>query len=592
MTIPQEIQNLINPSELIQLYLDKKYNEITGKFISILRYFRDNTILKLDENSQYFINIFVENLLYFLTMPDYILDYAGTKTLINMNMVISNLVAMTHFKNTDAQIQILMKQPNNYAKILVLYSCRNSIKLDNKVLFDVNVELALQWYLAYFFVGSYVTQLTYDNFISHLNNLDERIAALPYQLHPAYQISSYYGQNLDRKIKRKLNELIKNLYKDVKISNIPDRKKIAVITKRWAPLTSIHRTCYGFVESLKDDYDLTLIHLGEPYKDIDTSLFKEVKNIKFMQDLLNLEPVINNEFSLAYFPDVGLTLESIHLANIRIAPVQIAGYGHPVSTFGSEIDYFIGGQDVECPEFAKENYSERLVLLPGNASPPTYPTYEPKGIQNNSDKFLIACSWGIMKINYPLLCNLKKVIKKSNKKLIFRIFAASGSSRYNGFIPLENEIASIIGRDNFELIANTNYENYMELVEECEIAIDSYPYGGYNTAIDMIYLRKPLVAYEGNKFFNKSAASLLRPLELDELITRNDEDYVNLILKLINDNEFRSDITNRLKQADLNSKIYKAIPVKEFKVMIDFLIENHKKLINDTTKDPIIFDYS
>jgi hypothetical protein len=42
-----------------------------------------------------------------------------------------------------------------------------------------------------------------------------------------------------------------------------------------------------------------------------------------------------------------------------------AGYGHPVSTFGGEIDYFIGSAAAELPERATQFYSERLVLMPG-----------------------------------------------------------------------------------------------------------------------------------------------------------------------------------------------------------------------------------
>ena len=43
----------------------------------------------------------------------------------------------------------------------------------------------------------------------------------------------------------------------------------------------------------------------------------------------------------------------------------VSGYGHPVSTFGGEIDYFMGSAAAELPELATQFYSERLVLMPG-----------------------------------------------------------------------------------------------------------------------------------------------------------------------------------------------------------------------------------
>ncbi|MEI7473939.1 MAG: hypothetical protein WCK67_04100 [bacterium] len=576
-----------NSDELMKLYLNKNYDQITQKFIEVLVYYKNNTLFKMDDSSYYFINIFVENLMYFFTKPDYIVRVDYARTLIDLNMVISNLVAMTRLKNTDTYIEILQNQPNNYLKILILYSARNTIRINIKELFDANIEFGLRWYLAYFFIGGYVNELMYDNFIYHLKNIDERFVPMHYQIHVAYQISSYYGDGLDKKIKGKINELIKTMFKNLTINNSHNKKKIAVITKRWNARSSIYRTCYGFVESLKDNYELTLINTGEPYPEIEKGLFNEVKNIKFINGKLDLSAVIDNDYMLIYYPDIGLGAESIYLSNLRIAPIQIAGYGHPVSTYGSEIDYFIGGEEVEFAELAEENYAERLVLLPGNASPPALPQYEIKNIQNKTDKFIISCSWGAMKINYPMLQNLKKIIDKSEKKVLFRIYGASGPTRYNCFIPLKNEIASVLGIENFELIRNVNYNTYMSLIEESDISIDSYPYGGYNTAVDMVYLRKPLVAYEGKKFFNRSASSLLRILGLEELITHNDEEYINLILKLINEDEYRLNIIKKLNEIDLNKLIFEEVHTKEFKIMIDYLIKNHKTLQKKKSKEPI-----
>jgi hypothetical protein len=107
----------------------------------------------------------------------------------------------------------------------------------------------------------------------------------------------------------------------------------------------------------------------------------------------------NTRFDVLFYPEVGMFSHTLWLANQRLARVQVAGYGHSVSTFGAKIDYWIGGADAELPpddtaaaassaDGALEtlenafpeleplrdertdalrlpNYSETLVLLPG-----------------------------------------------------------------------------------------------------------------------------------------------------------------------------------------------------------------------------------
>lgn len=44
---------------------------------------------------------------------------------------------------------------------------------------------------------------------------------------------------------------------------------------------------------------------------------------------------------------VGMHPYVILLANMRLAPVQVASYGHSSSSHGALVDYFIGGAEVE-----------------------------------------------------------------------------------------------------------------------------------------------------------------------------------------------------------------------------------------------------
>ena len=61
---------------------------------------------------------------------------------------------------------------------------------------------------------------------------------------------------------------------------------------------------------------------------------------------------------VAVLLDVGMSAKSMLLANLRLARVQCAAWGHPVTTGSEFVDYFISGEAME-PEGAQTHYVER-----------------------------------------------------------------------------------------------------------------------------------------------------------------------------------------------------------------------------------------
>ena len=580
----------IKHTEFLNLYSNKKYDELSKKFLDILSFFENNTLFKLSKEELKIINEFVRSFLFFFVKKDYVINFSDTVQFIRLGHVISNVVAISDYNNTDSQLKILLSQKNNFRKFLALYSSRNTIKFDYNLLFNAEKDgqLASLWYLNYFLVNDYCG-INYQNIINHLNNVNENLKLITLGFNEAYYSCTYMGLHNDIKIKNKINRLLKEKLKGIKIKSTPDKKKIAIVSGRWNPATAVCKSCFGFIESLKDDYDLTLVTFSVDAQRADTSLFKEVKYVNFSGGNLDISQIQENDFQFAYFPDIGMVLESIYLANLRIAPIQAAGYGHPSSTYGAEIDYWVGGADVELVEKAELNYSERLVLIPGLGQHSIYPNYQIQNIKKNRPDFIINCPWGIKKINGDLINYLKEIIDRSEKKVLFRIFPGGGGLlRFNNYLPLVKKINSILGAENVEIITDKSYQEYMTIFEEGDITLDSYPYGGYNSMVDTIYLRKPFVAFEGDRFFSRAASQLLREFDLPELIATNKDEYINITLKLINDEDFRTQLNEKFNKLDLNQALFFSGLDKNFKNAIDYLIENHENLKTDTTKIPLI----
>jgi Predicted O-linked N-acetylglucosamine transferase, SPINDLY family len=116
------------------------------------------------------------------------------------------------------------------------------------------------------------------------------------------------------------------------------------------------------------------------------------------------------------------------------------------------------------------------------------------------------------------------------------------------------------------------------------------PFGGYNTGVDLLTLRKPIVTLEGNRFYNRSTAYLLRRVGLDELITHTSEDYIDVGVRMIEDAAFRDRMIRRLKTADLATTVLSLEHVPSFVRAIDHLLENHETLAAQPGREPIMID--
>ncbi|MFM8415491.1 MAG: hypothetical protein ACKOCX_12290, partial [Planctomycetota bacterium] len=307
------------------------------------------------------------------------------------------------------------------------------------------------------------------------------------------------------------------------------------------------------------------------------------------RDLTDLSAFADNDFALAYFPDIGMSLESIFLANMRIAPIQVANYGHPVSTFGAKIDYWIGGRDTEVAERAREHYSERLVLIPGCGQAPVPLDYRLTHPSLPDSPVIVNCTWSAQKINAEHLRRLKMIADRATTPVVFHFFPG-GAVMGNGFIPLERAIHEILGPERVRVFPDLPQELYLRALEGAHVAFDGHPFGGYNTAVDLLTLRQPILTLAGNRFYNLSTAYLLRRVGLDELVAASDQEFLDLGVRLIDDKPFRERMIRRLKTADLAETVLSHEHVPAFVRAIDHLLAHHESLAKQPGREPIVID--
>ena len=182
---------------------------------------------------------------------------------------------------------------------------------------------------------------------------------------------------------------------------------------------------------------------------------------------------------------------------------------------------------------------------------------------------------------------LKTIADRVKTPVRFHFFPG-GAVLGNGYIPLRRAIENILGTERTVVMPSFDFQPYMQALERAHFAIDAHPFGGYNTAVDLLTLRLPIVTLAGDRFYNLSTAYLLRTLGLDELIAETEGEFVDLSCRMIDDADFRERMRRRIKLADLTTTVLSHEHVPAFVRAIDHLLEHHESLRTQKSREPIL----
>lgn len=568
---------------------EARYDELSEYFISILDKFNTWSIHEISDDNRFFFDSFIVTFMTCMVYEPYKIESAEIATrFIQHNENISSLAAMSSFKTTDTALSVVLRQPNNISKVLILYSARSKMRIDMKQFFDVNLDVASVWYFS--FIGWDFGKLADKNALEHLRHhfatTDSRLRPAVWDIQHTYFFVTYAAPESEARVKRLLNQITRKFYtpyaKPIKARPKADPKHVAVLSAHWFGQHSVYRTNSKFVEALRGKYKITLVAMPNTTPP-DLSLADEVI---YWNDPRDFSPLKDLDAMVAFYPDIGMSMHSIALANFRLAPIQIMSCGHPVSTFGAEVDYFLSGADIETTETAKKYYSERLVLIPGRgvvANALSYPRDVP---EKPEEPVRILLSWASQKVNYDMLWALHRVAERCTKKVEFHFLSGLGL-RFLGGPAFLASLHEVLGAERVVSHAHMSQPDYFKLIAHMHIAADSHPFGGFNTVVDPIYMGVPVVGYDGDRAFAKYGPHLLRTLGLDELVACNVDEYVDRLVRLVEDTQWRADCERKIRALDLNATMFAEHNGEYFLEVVDYLVANHDRLKNERAKPPI-----
>lgn len=80
--------------------------------------------------------------------------------------------------------------------------------------------------------------------------------------------------------------------------------------------------------------------------------------------------------------------------------------------------------------------------------------------------------------------------------------------------------------DRVELVPRRPVRQYLELIAQVDLALDTFPFNGHTTTCDCLWQGVPVVALAGNSYVSRFGSSGLATLGLDRLVADSVEQYI------------------------------------------------------------------
>ena len=254
------------------------------------------------------------------------------------------------------------------------------------------------------------------------------------------------------------------------------------------------------------------------------------------------------------YPAVGLHPTALQLACLRLAPVQINTWGHPDTSGLPTLDYYVSADCFE-PADAQDHYSEQLVLLPhlGNRILPlAVPSSDPGLAAMNIDleRPILVCPGSPFKYqpgHDHVFADIAQRVPEV-QLVFFRPAVAALADLLQVRISEVFEAAGLNATDHVRLVRWLNFNEYHYVLRHADVLLDTIGFSGYNTAVQAMECGLPLVTREGRFLRGRLASGVLRRMELTELIVKSNADYVNLVVRLVTDRDYKAHIRHEIQQ--------------------------------------------
>ncbi|MGI4848983.1 MAG: hypothetical protein ACRYGK_12710 [Janthinobacterium lividum] len=258
------------------------------------------------------------------------------------------------------------------------------------------------------------------------------------------------------------------------------------------------------------------------------------------------EQIRQQQPDIIFYPAIGMSFATFTLSLLRLAPLQVASTGHPASSCSPVIDatlLFSGLAATPGLPLPLRYDDHRLLSALMAANPLPLPSANHPADAPGAP--CIGVNAVISKLNASFLDTVAQVLEQFGKPCRLRFLPNAG--------PLELQALTQLLTRRFpavEVVASLPHAGYLAELAECDLMLQSFPFGGANTTNDALSLGIPVVALHDDRWLaGQTDAILLAARGMGQLCTGSVQQYVELAVRLLREPAQRQALRRELLAA-------------------------------------------
>ena len=361
---------------------------------------------------------------------------------------------------------------------------------------------------------------------------------------------------------QKINDkLVKYSSKELVDLKIKKNKKIN-LGFISSDIKSKHSVTY-FLRSVFTVYDKRkfVIHLYHNHNKEDDETTKEFK--KYVFKTLHIEKFSDKEvINIVRKDEIDIIIDlngfsgnhRLNLFKNRLAPIQILWCGYTNTTGLDEMDYLIVDRNQINPK-EESFYSEKIIYLPTIWN--CHSGYDFKRSENampfKKNKFISFGSFNnFLFFNDEVIEVWASILKEvENSRLYLKTSTAISQSTFKSKFEKYGVLSSV-----FFLNYSKNFNDHLEKYKLIDIALDTFPWNGVTTTFESIWMNVPVIVMDGNNFSSRCGSSIVKNLNLSNLIAKNKEEYINKAVTLAQNQQMLIDLRKDLFKNALKTPLF------------------------------------
>jgi predicted O-linked N-acetylglucosamine transferase (SPINDLY family)/glycosyltransferase involved in cell wall biosynthesis len=337
----------------------------------------------------------------------------------------------------------------------------------------------------------------------------------------------------------------------------PERSKIriGILAAQYAPHSETFNTLPFYKYLNREVFEVVLYTLNDSNHRLNRYCAGHVDAMVVLpQDLSGqVQTIRSDDLDLLLIATniTAVTNSATQLVIHRLARIQCVTNSSFVTTGMKNIDYYFSGELTELNRDVQSHYTEKLLCINGAAH------YRDRATEANlsatiaidrqslglTDRDLVYISGAsFFSITPELELVWAQILRQQPQaKLVLYPFDPEWNKNYP-IDAFKQRIRSTFDRAGIELdrlIILNSAANFADIKARLAIAnvyLDSFPFSNYNSLLDALEVSLPVVVYNSCSFIN---SSLLRSLDITDLLTDSEESYIQLAIELGQNSELR-----------------------------------------------------